>query len=265
MSVVTFLTDYGLSDDFVGVCHGVIARIAPQARVIDITHGVQRHDVRAGAVVLRRAIAYMPAGVHVAVVDPGVGGDRRAVALCCADDGQILVGPDNGLLTPAAQRLGGVAEALDVGRSPLRLEPVSRTFHGRDIFAPVAAHLAAGTPFRDAGQPIDPATLVTLELPRPRLDGEAVVAHVLAADAYGNVALDAERHDLAGSGLKLGSAVFVNGRRAVFATTFGVVREGELVLYEDGFGALSVAVNRGSALETLGLEADAEVELAPAP
>jgi S-adenosyl-L-methionine hydrolase (adenosine-forming) len=265
MSVLTFLTDYGLDDDFVGVCHGVIARIAPQTRVIDITHGVHRHDVRTGAVVLRRALGFMPAGVHLAVVDPGVGGARRPVALRCADPGQILVGPDNGLLAPAAERLGGVTEAIDIGRSALRLEPVSRTFHGRDLFAPVAAHLAAGATWDEAGEPFDPATLATLDLPRPRTDGATIVAHVLTADGYGNVALDAEREDLARSGLKLGSAVRVNGRRATYATAFSVVGEGELVLYEDGFGALAIAVNRGSALATLGLELDAEVELAPAP
>ncbi|MDQ3676685.1 MAG: SAM-dependent chlorinase/fluorinase [Actinomycetota bacterium] len=264
MSVVTFLTDYGCSDEFVGVCHGVIARIAPQASVIDITHGVRRHDVRAGAVILRRAIGFMPVGVHLAVVDPGVGGERRAVALRCAADGHVLVGPDNGLLAAAAERLGGVAEAIDIGRSPLRLQPVSRTFHGRDIFAPVAAHLAAGTAWPEAGEPLDPDTLVTLDLPRPRVNASAVVAHVLTADGYGNVALDAELGDLAGSGLKIGGAVSVNGRRALYANAFGDVPEGELVLYEDGFGALAVAVNRGSALEALELGLDAEVELAPA-
>ncbi len=261
---MTFLTDYGSSDEFVGVCHGVVARIAPDVRIIDITHGVDRHDIRAGAVTLRRAIGFMPAGVHVAVVDPGVGGERRAVALRCAADEQILVGPDNGLLLPAADRLGGIVEAVDIGRSPLRLEPVSRTFHGRDIFAPVAAHLASGRTLRDAGEPIDPRTLVALHLPRPRITGAAVIAHVVTADVFGNVALDAERRHLAERGFKLGATVSINGRRALYATTFGVVAEGELVLYEDASGALSVAVNHGSALQTLGLQLDAEVELAPA-
>jgi S-adenosyl-L-methionine hydrolase (adenosine-forming) len=265
MSVVTFLTDYGLDDDFVGVCHGVIARIAPEARVIDITHGIHRHDVRSAAVVLRRALRFMPEGVHVAVVDPGVGGPRRAVALRCAAPGQILVGPDNGLLAPAAASLGGVTDAIDIGRSPLRLEPVSRTFHGRDIFAPVAAHLATGAAWDEAGEPLDPETLATLDLPRPRMHGSALVAHVLTADVYGNLGLNAGRDDLAASGLKLGSPVSVNGRRALYATTFSVVDEGELVLYEDELGALSLAINRGSALATLGLSLDAEVELAPVP
>jgi S-adenosylmethionine hydrolase len=226
---------------------------------------VHRHDIRGGAVVLRRALAFMPAGVHVAVVDPGVGGARRAVALRCGEPGQILVGPDNGLLAPAAERLGGVTDAIDIGRSPMRLEPVSRTFHGRDIFAPVAAHLAAGASWADAGEPVDPGTLATLDLPRPCADGATVVAHVVSADRFGNLALDAGRDDLVSAGLKLGSAVTVNGRRASYATTFSVVGEGELVLYEDAFGTLALAVNRGSALGTLGLALDAEVALAPAP
>src|SRR3954453_4399173 len=142
MPLVTFLSDYGLDDEFVGVVHAVIARVAPDVRVIDVTHGIARHDVRAGALVLRDALPYMPPGVHLAVVDPEVGGRRRAVALACAEEERILVGPDNGLLTLAAERFGGVIEAIDIGHSPPRLEPVSATFHGRDLFAPVAARLA---------------------------------------------------------------------------------------------------------------------------
>jgi len=164
MPGVTFLSDYGLTDDFVGVCHGVIARIAPDVRVVDMTHGIARHDVRSGAIVLRRALDYMPAGVHLAVVDPGVGSDRRAVALRCGE--RLLVGPDNGLLWLAAQQLGGVADAVDIGASPLGSVPVSASFHGRDLFAPIAAHLASGATLDQAGEPLDPSTLATLELPR---------------------------------------------------------------------------------------------------
>jgi S-adenosyl-L-methionine hydrolase (adenosine-forming) len=264
MAVVTFLSDYGLHDDFVGVCHGVIAGLAPQARVIDVTHGVARHDVRGGALVLRRALPYMPAGVHVAVVDPGVGTPRRAVALRCAQERRLLVGPDNGLLMPAAERFGGVAEAVDLGRSPLRLEPVSASFHGRDVFAPVAARLATGTPLAQAGEPLDPGGLVTLGAPRAELTGDGVRAHVVQADGYGNVVLDAERAQLDAHGLRPGGAVTVNGRPAFFARTFADVPAGGLLLYEDGFRALALAVNRGSALDALGLELDDEVLIAPA-
>jgi S-adenosylmethionine hydrolase len=264
MTVVTFLSDYGLDDDFVGVCHGVIARIAPALRVIDITHGIARHDVRSGALVLRRALAFMPPGVHLAVVDPEVGGQRRAVALRCAgDEARVLVGPDNGLLSLAAQRFGGVVQAADVGRSPLRLEPVSASFHGRDVFAPVAAHLAAGSAsLAEAGEPLDPAELVAFELPRPRVTDDGLIAHALHADRFGNIALDAGHEDLAGSGLRLGRAALVNGRAALYATTFADVPVGGLLLYEDGYRVLSLAVNRGSALATLGLRLDDEIRIA---
>ena len=161
--VISFLTDYGLQDEFVGLCHAVITRICPAAHVIDLTHAVARHDVAAGAVVLADALPYLPAGVHLAVVDPDVGAERRAVALRAAD-GRLFVGPDNGLLWPAAQAAGGVVEAVDIAHSPFRLEPVSATFHGRDIFAPVAASLAGGTPLAQAGPPIEPGSLVALEL-----------------------------------------------------------------------------------------------------
>lgn len=261
MGTVTFLSDYGLDDDFVGVCHGVIARIAPHVRIIDVTHGIARHDVRAGALVLRRALAYMPRGVHLAVVDPGVGSARRAVALRCAVEEHVLVGPDNGLLIAAAERLGGVIEAADIGRSPLRLRPLSASFHGRDVFAPVAAHLACGTPLAEVGEPLDPDVLVQLELPRARVVRGCIVAHVLHADRYGNVMLDVEHEDLASSGLVLGQAVTINGQRAMYATTFADVPVGGLLLYEDGYRTLSLAVNRGSALDALGLSLDAEIQI----
>jgi S-adenosylmethionine hydrolase len=265
MAVVTFLSDYGLDDDFVGVCHGIIARIAPQARVIDITHGIVRQDVRSGALVLQRALAYMPPGVHLAVVDPAVGTERRAVALRCAERERLLVGPDNGLLSLAAERFGGAVEAVEISRSPLCLRPVSASFHGRDVFAPVAAHLAGGTAaLAEAGEPLAPDELTGLVLPRARATDHGLVTHALQADRYGNVVLDAERADLAGSGLRPGRAVLVNGRRALYATTFADVPAGALVLYEDGYRALSLAVNRGSALDALGLALDDEILIAPA-
>jgi S-adenosylmethionine hydrolase len=262
MSVVTFLSDYGLEDDFVGVCHGVLARIAPEVRVIDITHGIARHDVRAGAIVLRRALAYMPAGVHMAVVDPGVGSRRRAVALRCGagDEQRLLVGPDNGLLMLAAQRLGGVVEAVEIGSCGLASP--SATFHGRDIFAPVAARLASGTPLERAGDSLDPAQLVRLALPCAEVGDGELIAHVLLADGYGNVSLDADLDVLAASGLRVGEAVIVNGCDAVFATTFADVAPGALLLYVDGYGALSLAVNRGSAIDELGLSIDGDVRIA---
>jgi S-adenosylmethionine hydrolase len=268
-AVITFLSDYGSDDEFAGVCHAVIARIAPEARVIDLTHGVPRHDVRAGALMLRNALPYAPAGVHLAVVDPAVGSERRPVAVRTAEDDRLLVGPDNGLLIPAAERLGGVVEAADVTHSPFRLEPVSATFHGRDIFAPVAARLAAGAALAEAGDPLDPGLLEPLHLPRPeRLDG-VLVAHVLAIDRFGNATLDVAHEDIGEAGLRLGREVVVETggaeRRARYVRTFVEVPPGELMLYEDSARMLALAVNRGDAAAELGLARDGEVRIAPEP
>ena len=264
-AVITFLSDYGDDDEFVGVCHGVMARIAPDARVIDVTHGIDRHDVRSGALTLRRALPYFPPGVHLAVVDPEVGGERRAIAVRAAEDHRILVGPDNGLLALAIERFGGALEAVDVARSPHRLEPTSATFHGRDLFAPVAAQLAAGAPLADAGEPIDVSELTPLHTPKARRDDEGgLVAHALAFDRFGNVMLDVEHAELAGSGLKLGHRVTINDELAHYATTFADVPPGQLLLYEDAYRTLALAVNRGSAAMHLGLDIDAEIRIRPA-
>lgn len=266
--LITLLTDYGLQDDFVGICHGVIASICPDARVIDITHGVARHDVQGGALALRAALRFMPVGVHVAVVDPDVGAERRAVALALAD-GRILVGPDNGLLSPAAQEAGGINEAVDIARSPWRLEPVSATFHGRDIFAPVAAHLAAGGTLDQAGGPLDPDELITLELPRPVRERGALIAHAIAIDRFGNVQLDAGFEDLIESELGLGSVAMLEprgdeARRAHYVRTFADVEPGELLLYEDADRSVAVAVNHGSAAELLRLVVGDELGMSAA-
>jgi S-adenosylmethionine hydrolase len=264
--IVTLLTDYGRDDDFVGVCHGVIRRIHPGAEILDITHGIERHAVRQGALVLRNTLPYMPAGVHVAVVDPQVGTERRAIGLRTGD-GRILIGPDNGLLSLAWERCEGVELAVDVTRSPHRLEPVSATFHGRDIFAPVAAHLAAGAELADAGDPLDPDTLARVELPQPREEDGAVVAHALVIDHFGNVGLNVDHQRLAGTGITLGGRVAVEagGERydATYAQTFADVSPGELLVYQDAYRTLALAINRGDAAGTLGLAVDAEVRLRP--
>ncbi|HEY7967897.1 MAG TPA: SAM-dependent chlorinase/fluorinase [Solirubrobacteraceae bacterium] len=262
--VVTFLSDYGSCDEFVGVCHAVIARRCPRARIIDLTHGIARHDVRSGALALRAALPYAPAGVHLAVVDPGVGGDRRAVALRVAAEDRILVGPDNGLLALAAEELGGPVEAVDIGDSPECLRPVSSTFHGRDVFAPVAAALADGATLADLGAVVDPAGLATLALPQPRLDGERLIAHVLSTDVYGNLALDASVEQVPAA---RGAALLVEAAGAAlnarFVATFGDVDAGELLAYRDGRGALALAVNGGSAAQELALAVDDELVLRP--
>jgi S-adenosylmethionine hydrolase len=264
--IVTLLTDYGRTDDFVGVCHGVIRRIHPGAEIVDITHGIERYAVRQGALVLRNTLPYMPTGVHVAVVDPQVGTERRAIALRTGD-GRILVGPDNGLLSLAWERCEGVEVVVDVTRSPHRLEPVSATFHGRDIFAPVAARLASGAELADAGDPLDPETLARVELPEPREEDGAVVAHALVIDHFGNVGLNLDHDRLAGTGITLGGhvAVEAGGERylATYAQTFADVSPGELLVYQDAYRTLALALNRGDAAGTLGVGVDAEVRLRP--
>ena len=263
---ITFLSDYGYEDEFAGVCRAVIAQIAPGAPLIDLSHGVARQDIRQGAILLANALPSCPPGVHLAVVDPGVGSERRAVAVAAAE-GRFLVGPDNGLLSRALERLGGALDAVDLTRSPFRLEPVSATFHGRDLFAPVAAHLALGARLEEAGQPIDPASLTALDLPAPRIGPDEVVAHAIHVDGYGNVTLDLDATMLADGPLRPGEALDIrapDGRfEAVWAQTFADVDPGEVLLFEDSSGALALAVGGGSASGLMNLAPDGEVTLRP--
>jgi S-adenosylmethionine hydrolase len=257
--VITLLTDYGVADEFVGVLHGVIARICPEAHVIDLAHGVPPQDIATGAAVLLHSLAYMPVGVHVAVIDPTVGSDRRAVALLLAD-GRVLVGPDNGLLWPTAVAGGGVERGVELSASPWLLEPVSATFHGRDIFAPVAAHLAAGEALEHGGEPIDPALLVQLETPRASAEGGIVLAPVVGVDGFGNVQLGAVHEDLATIGLGLSDRVELKlesgeTHTGTYALTFSHVSDGELLLFEDSTFQLALAINRGRAADELGVRA----------
>lgn len=266
--LITFLSDYGTDDEFVGVVHAVIARIAPDARVIDLSHGIPRHGVLQGALTLARALPYAPAGVHLAVVDPEVGARRRAVALRTADADRLLVGPDNGLLLPAAERFGGIAEVVEISESPWRLEPVSATFHGRDLFAPVAARLARGEPLAEAGEPIEPVELVPLDLPRPRRDGPTLAATVVGVDGFGNVALLADHTDLAAAGLRIGHPVAVTagtaGLEATYARTFADVEPGTALVYEDAARHIAVAINTGDAAAALRVRPGQAVVLAAA-
>jgi S-adenosyl-L-methionine hydrolase (adenosine-forming) len=260
---ITFTSDYGLEDHFVGVCHGVMARVAPGVRVIDVSHGVAAQDVRGGAVVLAQAVPYLPRAVHLAVVDPGVGTARGMVAVEAG--GQVLVGPDNGLLVWAAEALGGVERVVALQAPAYRLEPVSRTFHGRDVFAPAAAHLAAGVDAGELGPELDAGGLVRLERAPARVEEDRVAASVLAVDHFGNLALDLRRDDLEVAGVAVGDRVElrVGGRahRLVFAETFASVPAGDLVLQEDSFGSLAVAVNLGRAADRLGVGPGDRVEV----
>ncbi|WP_018785934.1 S-adenosyl-l-methionine hydroxide adenosyltransferase family protein [Micromonospora sp. CNB394] len=242
---VSLTTDYGLADGFVAACHGVLARLAPAVRVIDVSHLIPPADVRRGAAVLAQTVPYLPWGVHVAVVDPGVGTARRGVAL--AAPGGLLVGPDNGLLIAAAEALGGVTAAVEL-TNPEWLGPsVSRTFHGRDVFAPVAARLALGAPPAGAGPAVDPGALVRLPEPVVRAEPGGLRAEVLTVDHFGNVQLAAPGALLDG----LPSRLLVNGHEAVHGRTFGDAEPGTLVVYVDSAGRVAVAVNTGRAADTL--------------
>jgi S-adenosyl-L-methionine hydrolase (adenosine-forming) len=267
--VISFLTDYGLRDGFVGVCHGVIARGCPDAHVIDLTHEIPRHDVHSGALVLSSSIEFVPdTAVHLAVVDPRVGTGRRAVAVRAAS-GARFVGPDNGLLDPAVIAAAGAVEAVDIGRSPFALPGLSATFHGRDLFAPVAAALAAGRALTDAGEPVEPASLVTLARTRASRQGGTLVAHIQYVDQFGNLQLDAEAGDIAwvtaAGAVEISSAAWDRPALSVsHGVTFADVAAGELVLYEDAHRRPAIAVNRGSAAERLGLALGDELRLGPA-
>jgi S-adenosylmethionine hydrolase len=247
--LVTFLTDFGLQDDFVGTCHGVMKRIAPELDVIDITHGIPPQAILQGALVLANTVPYMPVGVHLAVVDPGVGGARRALALRDGE-GRAYVGPDNGLLLPAAER-AGIEEARELTNEAYWLPSISRTFHGRDIFAPVAAHLARGVPLAELGPPLDPDVLVRLDLPEPRIGDGVIDATMLYVDSFGNIALNLTRDHVERVGIVPGTRLELElqGERyfAVSARTFADARPGDVILYEDSYRNMSVAISRGSA------------------
>jgi S-adenosylmethionine hydrolase len=264
---ITFLTDFGAQDDFVGVCRGVMKGIAPDVEVIDITHGIAPQAVTQGALLLARAVPYMPAGVHLAVVDPGVGGDRRGIALRTAD-GRVYVGPDNGLLSLAAPAASVVA-VRELTNARYHLSSVSRTFHARDVFAPVSAHLATGVPFDELGDEVDPATLVRIELPEPAVSAEGLGATILAVDRFGNLQLNLAREHIDTAGLRPGNRVelvlAVDSYYAVVAETFADASRGDLILYEDSYGAYSIAISGGDASKLTGARPGDELGIASIP
>ena len=266
MTVIAFLTDFGVEDDFVGTCHGVIARIAPDVRVIDVTHGIAPQAVLQGAIVLHNSVPFMPVAVHFAVVDPEVGGDRRAGAVRTRD-GRTFVGPDNGLLLLAADELGIVA-AHELTDERYRLPVVSRTFHARDIFAPAAAHLAAGVAIDQLGPAVDPATLIRIGIPDPEVGRSQAAATVVAVDRFGNVATNLRADHIARLGLATGDRVEVrvtfDRYHAFVAGTFADASPGELILYEDSNGLMTLAISRGSAARLTRVEPGDELRIAVA-
>jgi hypothetical protein len=254
---ISLTTDYGTFDGFVAACHGTIARIAPEVRVIDVTHHVPPADVPRGAAVLAQTAPHLPPAVHVAVVDPGVGTARRGLVL--AVPGGLLVGPDNGVLLWAADQLGGIEAAYELANKDWLLGDVSRTFHGRDVFSPAAAHLALGAPAREAGPAVDPTRLVWLPDPVVTVGDGWIESEVMTVDRFGNVQLAAGGEVLAG----LGPDLVVNGNvRARRGTTFADVSPGDLLVFEDSAGRVAVAVNNGRAVVVLSVRPGDMIRLA---
>jgi S-adenosylmethionine hydrolase len=262
--VITFLSDFGLQDDFVGTCHGVMKRLAPEIEIIDITHGIPPQHVLQGALVLCNTLPYMPEGVHLAVIDPGVGSHRRPLALRTAE-GRLLVGPDNGLLMPAADVLGGVEEVHELANPEYALDSVSRTFHGRDLFSPAAAHLALGVALKELGPPVDPQALVRLDLPEPEVGQNRIRAVVLYVDHFGNVQLNLKREHLEQAavlpGVTVELEIALDRYYAVAARTFADARAGDIILYEDAYANVAIAISGGSAAEMFGVVPGQEVRI----
>ena len=257
---ISFLSDYGHDDEFVGVVHSVIRAIAPGVAVIDVTHEVPPHDVRAGGLALARSAQYLCPGVVLAVVDPGVGGPRRAVAVEVGNGASVLVGPDNGLLAPAVALVGGADRAVELTEVAFQLEAPGPTFAGRDVFAPVAAHLCAGVALDELGPEIDPIGLFPGVLPISHLDDEGLlVAEVLWVDRYGNAQLNVDPAEVDGFGERMGLRLGDDRRTARRAASYGEIGAGEIGLVVDSYGLLSVAVDRHSAAERLGLHAGSAV------
>lgn len=262
MRAVCFLSDFGLADDFVGTCKGVMLKISPGVQILDLTHQVPNFAVEAGAEILQHATRYMPDdAVYLAVVDPGVGTARREIALETSD-GAFMVGPDNGLLIPAAVALGGVSSAVELTNDRYKIHPVSNTFHGRDVFSPAASHLASGVELSELGEDLPPDSLERIIVAEDEVRDGDIVARVIDIDRFGNARLSV-RED--GSGLRYGDEMKLDigdGDMGVrYVATFGAAGAGELILVPDSHWRLSVSINKGSAAHALSLSVGTKVRL----
>lgn len=258
---ITFMTDYGLENKFTGVCRGAFAKTAPAARVLDITHLVPRGDVRHGAAVLQQAVSYLPQAVHLAVVDPGVGTARRPIAI--TSGGCVFVGPDNGLLLPAAEALGGVEVAHELTENWFRLRPLSSTFHGRDLFAPAAAHIAAGAVLARLGPEVPVASLVQPPVPTLVVRADTIDGEILIVDRFGNAQTSITALALESISVNKGHELEITSAnrssKVPFVDTFGSVSAGTLLTHIDSAGLLAVAVNCGDAALELALTEGASI------
>lgn len=261
---VSFLSDYGTGDEFVGVVKSVIRAIEPGALVLDITHEIPPYDVKAGSLALARSVQYLCPGVVLAVVDPGVGTDRKAVAIEVGDGQSYLVGPDNGLLASAVGMVGGATAAVELTNPEYQLAAPGPSFAGRDVFAPAAAHLCAGVPVTELGDPVDPALLLPGVVPLPREEGNALIGEVLWVDRFGNCQLNVDPDEVAdwGDRIQLRWVRPKEGSRtATRVRVFDDLATGQVGLAVDSYGLLAVVVARGSAADTLGLAAGDEIHL----
>jgi S-adenosylmethionine hydrolase len=264
MRPICFISDYGLPGELAGICRGVMASIAPGVSIIDVTHSIPKFDVVRGAETLRHATGYMPEdAVYLAVIDPDDKPVRREIA-AETGSGAYLVGPDNGLLLPAAEALGGVSRAVSLTNREYHLRPVSHSFHGRDVFSPVAAHLAVGAGLDDLGEDVASASLSPIDFPVARKDGDGLVAEIIDIDSFGNARLSATSRDL---DLDYGTHVEVSVRDetmdATYVQTFGASDTGDLVLLTDSHWRLSLAVNRGNASRALLLSPGDGIRIEP--
>lgn len=253
---ISFLSDFGHDDEFVGVVHGVLATLAPDSRVIDVTHAIRRGDIRAGALALTRSIQYLPRGVVLGVVDPGVGTERQAIA--AETEWGFFVGPDNGLLSPAVAMVGGATRIISIENEEARIPSEGETFHGRDVFAPAAALLASGEATIDElGPELESDRVSPLLLPLPETENGTVTGEAWWIDTFGNVQTNISPDDLAGVGLSPGVTATVKiGLRlhqVPWVTAYGEVGEGHLLLHVDSSGLMALAVRSGRADEEMGL------------
>lgn len=259
---ISFLTDYGHADEFVGVVHSVIRQLAPEVRVIDITHQIPPYDVRHGSLTLARSAQYLAPGVVLAVVDPGVGTERKAIAIEVADGEAFLVGPDNGLLAPAVSMLGGATRAVELANPDYQIPAPAPTFAGRDILGPAAAHLCNGVDLLELGPELDPALLTPGMIPITRIEGGDLVAEVLWTDGFGNLQLNVDPDEIAGFGDRVQLRFDGRTRTGIRHDTYGRIPTGEIGLVVDSYGLVSIAFDRSSAAAELGIGTGDEVVLA---
>lgn len=262
---VSFLSDYGHADEFVGVCKAIMLGLAPELTIIDISHDIPAHDVRAGALALVRAVQYLPDGIVLAVVDPGVGTDRRCVAV--ETESSVLMGPDNGLLAPAVAMIGGARRVVSLTNSERHLAAPGPTFAGRDVLAPAAGFLAQGVPLDELGDIVDAAGLTPGLIPLSSTEDGAVVGEVWWIDRFGNCQLNIDPDELGALGARLGDSVEVRlgtgGRRARWVRTYADAKPSELVIVIDSYGLMSLALDRKSAAIECGLRAGSGVTIVP--